>query len=175
MQLRKKRKNIENAVILPRKVETKDVAAVLYRSHLRLLHELEVPQFALPLVDVHSLLLARRRVDSLSFPAGETLLSHANLPPDDVPLLAHRALGRNTGALVDEFHAAGFAGPVLFVAVGAKASPLVVAASKDLLVVEAHGGRYVFQVRAVRRCRCRRFGGRLMEEEESMGMCLEID
>lgn len=67
-----------------------------------------------------------------------------NFAPDDFVLLAHLAFAGNSRSLVDELHAAGLAGSVLFVAMGTEASPLVVATDKDLLIIETHFG-FMFQ------------------------------
>lgn len=55
-----------------------------------------------------------------------------------VDLLAELALGASRNRLHDELHAAGFTDTVLLGAVLAEVTPLPVAASKSMLVVEAH-------------------------------------
>ena len=56
-------------------------------------------------------------------------------------LEAQLAFVRQTEGLVDHFHAAGFARAVLGLAVLAEVAPFPVAASVDVLFVEAHCGR----------------------------------
>jgi hypothetical protein len=55
-----------------------------------------------------------------------------------VDLLTELALGASGNCLHDELHAAGFTDAVLLGAVLAEVTPLPVAASKSMLVVEAH-------------------------------------
>jgi hypothetical protein len=110
----------------------------LYRPHLCLLHHLNIPQLPLPLDNVGPFLVGRYGVDAFGLPARYALSSLSDLAPDDLVLLAHLALRCDSRRFEDQLHTACLAGSVLFVAVGAEASPLVVAAGEDLLVVETH-------------------------------------
>lgn len=101
---------------------------------------LELPDLPLKVVDDGLGLLHGGLHDApLSTPPGnafDLVLASAILGFD---LLAELALHLDVLGVVDEFHAAGFAHPILVVALGRKASPRPVAAGKLLLVIEAHG------------------------------------
>lgn len=101
---------------------------------------LELPDLPLQVVDDGLGLLHGGLHDApLSMPPGNAfhlVLASAILGLD---LLAELALHLDVLGVVDEFHAAGFAHPILVVALGRKASPRPVATGKLLLVIEAHG------------------------------------
>jgi hypothetical protein len=128
----------ERKKLLETKRKTPEVHIQLYRPHLCLLHHLDIPQLPLPLDNVGPFLVGRYGVDAFSLPARYALSSLSDLAPNDLVLLAHLALGCDSGSFEDQLHAACLAGSVLLVAMGAEASPLVVAAGEDLLVVETH-------------------------------------
>jgi len=122
-----------------------------YRSHPALPLHLNFLQLLLPSNDVNLFLISRHGVDAFGFPPGHSLLGLGDLPPCHFVLLAHLTLAGDARRFENQFHATGLARSVFLVAVGSESSPLVVAANKDLLVIETHvyfnvsDGRMVFR------------------------------
>jgi len=112
-----------------------------------MLRRLDLPEVALPLDDVRHFFVGRNRVDTLGFPSCNSLPRLDYFSHDDIVLLAQLTLACDARGFVYQLHAACLAGSILFVAVGSEASPFVVpAGGEDLLVVETHGLCQVFQV-----------------------------
>ena len=119
--------------------------SMLYAFHLGGPHVLDILQLVLPAHDTFPLLIRWYRVDPFIFPSLDPLNCVTDLPTCYLISLAHRALSRDKGGFINQLHATSLSSSVLLCTMGTESTPLIVSASKNLLIVETHcvfeGGR----------------------------------